>query len=587
MSLVRLTLRPPRPDRWLVLPLMCAIATLVSTQAQAQDPMRGGTFSYHPAHKWDLGSSFDIADPGEPKQRCVASKRTPFPSNDPRATLSMEVIRSSDELRHFLSVDASLDVSFSPGASGNAYFSLSTDKYFRADTLTAVLRGQAEYGYDEISEPEAVEGLDRLSATQLRQRCGTHYVSKVARGAMVAVVFTARSLTDEEKRTLAAGVSYDGVSVSGSVDFFESFSRLRKNGRASIDVLSSGGEGLSAFKSFVSILLQSNETVEDLGNRIGGALQELFEQHGRANAAKLSVDYRPLTDIPGFAEVSASLMGEVHSRRLADLVSQYREVDATIEVANGILDGSDPRRFVVLGEFASASSRERLESAVRSLRQYQSSVARRHDLCRQSRAEDDCRLPDYPDLGLTIPAWPPDPLAGTRIKLREPTEFSGNACPSQYQMTLEAEPVSRAYLDRELRQVRRDYRALNPSSEPAIVFTLSGENLTSVGRIAFVPHGTQAVRPPPVLVQNINLFECGAVFELVKSDGTPGDLLAIVQTFLASRGPASGTFMLEVTDAFKRRFLVRLLDWTGNEVRGLAELPACTPSNPDQWQCTG
>jgi hypothetical protein len=550
---------------------------------------RGGSFSYHPGHKWDLGSSFDIADPAEPKQRCVAGKADAKPSDDPRAAITMEVIRSGDELRRFLSIDASLDVSFSPAASGSAHFSTSTDKYFREDTLTAVVRARAEYGFDEITDPAPTRLVGKPGKAGLKAKCGTHFVTKVSRGAVVAVLFTARSLTDEEKRTLAAGVGFQSGGSSGSVNFFESFTSLRKEGRASIEVLSTGGSGLSGFKSFVSVLLDKENDPASLGSKIGVALEDMFSKHGRENAAKLEVEYRPLIDLDEFSTVSTSLLSDIHEQQLGELVAAYRAIDVTLEVAQSILDGADPRRLVVLGEFGDESRKRALRETMRLLRKHQLDIARRHDACREKFAETSCALPSQPRLPVSIPAWPSDPTGGARLKIGDPTQFDGFACPDKYVGVLEASAVTNAFLDGDVRRVRDTYRALNPGIEPSLVFVASGERLTNVARLAFVHRSTTAVSAPPVLLENFNINPCGGIYDLMDSSGVPGRILRVALTFLEGRPNAAkdttGQFVWEMTDAFRRRFTVPILEWDGATLRPLAERSSCGQRSATSWSC--
>src|SRR5262249_18696601 len=140
-----------------------------------------------------------------------------------------------------------LDAQFGPGNSANANFALKHERYFRNDQITVVLLAEETFSFSELKNTKLTGDVAALPAAEFRRRCGTHYVAQLVSGSKVAVLFTASNLTNEEKESLTVGVGGTYSGASAQVNFFQSFSNLKKKGSGKMEVLATGGEGVAAF----------------------------------------------------------------------------------------------------------------------------------------------------------------------------------------------------------------------------------------------------------------------------------------------------------------------------------------------------
>lgn len=558
--------------RWLVtLTLVMVSLVLTPRSARAQASY---SFLYHPDLKWRLGSSLDIADPFDYIESCVVAEERPGKTGG--AAFTMDVVKNSEDLRKFMKIDARLEAQFGPGSSANASFSLEHERHFRSDQVTVVLLAEERFAFSEVVGTSIPEHLAKLPASEFRRRCGTHYIAQLTSGSKVAVLFTASNLTNDEKRTLTLGVGGEYAGTKAQVSFFEGFSEHKKKGSGKIEIISTGGHGISGFAGFAESLLAQGGPAE-IAEKIGKNLRDLLNTFGKENAAPIAYVAAPLERLrPGLSVV---VVEELRFQQLDLMNERAREAGRRRTVLEAALDGEKPWSELIPEVSTGEAGRESVRRASRLLLAYQLQLGKIHRVCIEADDLEKCATPELPDAGVRIPEFPQEPVAGFQFSVGKVANAS--VCSQE---GLVPEDESAAYLDGAAEEVVRKYARLNPSHVAELVLNVRGAKLAPVGRIVrWTPkRGADAAKEvTPVAI--FRLAPCGGAFPALSEASVPGPQLKAMLD--APRGDDRAVFKLAVTDTIGRRFVADIAEIQGGVIVAKSGVVACQPGD-DGWTCS-
>ncbi|WP_348261772.1 hypothetical protein P8935_18455 [Telmatobacter sp. DSM 110680] len=367
--------------------LLILLGAVVEAVAQAPT-----YYEFHPQSIMTLGGGFSVSDLTQAKQQCVKFDVKPL---DRDATLStkatIELATSSQTLRQALSMDSSIDVSYLM-FTGSASFSMSQENIATNDDVNLVMNFTNEYGRVGIENeqlyPFAQTLLDQHQLTEFHNQCGDQLVLIERRGASVSTIITLRSVNATAKSKLAGslGAKVDlGVlsgdlksTIAGEID------RAAGEGRLSIEVVSTGGQGFAALSTVVR---QTTDSKTAIFEKLQAALGDYLKSFTPANAAPLGFHVGPMLN---YSQSQDDLWGIEKEDRLSVLVDTYRRLYRERVDIQSILSKQDPRAGVY-----SEPEIDQLRALQNPVNEYLVQLAEVHRRCKAATNENlsVCELP--------------------------------------------------------------------------------------------------------------------------------------------------------------------------------------------------
>jgi hypothetical protein len=349
-------------------------------------------YEFHPQSIMALGRGFTVADLTQAKQECITFDQDLLDGNSSLSTEAyIQLASNFQTLRQALAMDASIDISYLI-FTGNAHFSISQENLMRSDDVSLVMTFKSEYGRVGMKnvkiEDFAQRMLDQHLLKQFEAVCGSQMALIKRRGASVSAIITLHSVdtTARSKMSGSLGAKVDLGIISGDLKstITGEIDRAAGEGRLSIQIVSTGGEGFADLSSSVSKIGASKEKIFD---QLQQGMADYLKNFNAANAAPLGYHVGPM---PGYAEAQDDLWGVEKENRLSRLVDKYRQLHSARADVTEILAKRDPRADIL-----SDSEKNQLAQLEAPLDSYLSRLSTIHARCKAATNDhlDVCVLP--------------------------------------------------------------------------------------------------------------------------------------------------------------------------------------------------
>jgi hypothetical protein len=383
---------------------LAAALTAISS-ASAQETY----YSYHPQSTLSLGAGFSPNEINHPKLPCVEFDPHPLESGALSTSFSVLLVRNEEQLRNALLIDSKIDTSYLT-YSGNVSFNLNTENLFDHNKLTLVIRGTSEFGriglHNAHLTATAQSLIDSGHHADFASRCGTEVVSIERRGASIAAVITIEGLSRQTRTTMTGELDAAGSAglFSGSlrVRVQNELSQAAQEHRLDIQVVATGGPGLSGFADTVSRLSADAQSIEAIQQTLGAYLG----QFTTANSVPIGFHSISMNAF-GFDPNNEDLWSDLRGRRLGRITQTYRRLTSGLNHINEYMSHLSPTQRSALETTDVAV----LTNAVNLMEQDLATLARNHRAC-QVNYDYDCTMP-----ALSAPDVDTLPLPGSRLWL--------------------------------------------------------------------------------------------------------------------------------------------------------------------------
>ena len=387
------------------LKIASALALALATNASAQESYYG----YHPQSTLSLGAGFSPNEINHPKLSCVAFEARPLEVGALSTSFSVLLVRNEEQLRNALLIDSKIDASYLT-YSGSASFNLNTENLFSHNKLTLVIRGTSEFGrlalHNARLTTAARQLIDAARHDDFAERCGTEVVSIERRGASIAAVITIEGLSRQTRTTMSGALEAAGSAglFSGSLRAHvqNELSQAAREHRLDIQVVATGGPGLSGLADTVSHLSVDAQSIEVIQKTLG----QYLGQFTTANSVPIGFHSISMSAF-GYDPDNQDLWSDLRSRRLGRIAQTYRHKTQDLNRINEYLTHLSPSaRSAMAPEHLST-----LSSATGLIEQDLATLARNHRAC-QLNYDYDCTAP-----ALASPELDSLPMPASRIWL--------------------------------------------------------------------------------------------------------------------------------------------------------------------------
>lgn len=222
-------------------------------------------YSYHPDSTFAVGKGVNPDSPLKEHLRCIQHTDTLALDNQGAVTTKfyMQMVKTKKELLKTLSLSATLSAhhKFSKlGAKLEAGTNFEKTLEVKRDQIVIVLKAEADYGRHEYSDYVLKEQFQNMllenSHEDFIKRCGTHFVVRERRKAMVAAIFKISNLSKKAKRKLniqvGGGIEYGLGGVDAKTTFDLAMDMAREEGKVNVKFFALGGKGIGALNTMAA-----------------------------------------------------------------------------------------------------------------------------------------------------------------------------------------------------------------------------------------------------------------------------------------------------------------------------------------------
>ena len=362
-------------------------------------------YSFSPMSIMSLGMGFSPNDVSQAKVRCIASGGGPLDPGALTTALSTILVTNSVQLSSALSLDAKINASYLT-FSGGASFSYSEKSLFSENSATVVVSASTEYGRRALTPPikltpeaEQIVGDGKHFADV----CGTRFVAIERRGASVFAIINISNIDTADvtdmKTNMQASGGWGPLSGGASAAFERALSRAAQTGQLSVQIVATGGVGLSGLGDQVIAIASASSQPQALNN-IAAALSTFLKQFNIDNSAPIGFYVASMSDF-GWKPNSVDIWNERHERDLRNIVAEYRKTSDIFDQAEGIIQNTDP-----LSNILDLKTINSIKSETGIIQNYMDKLA---DIFKKCKSNEDCNLPPQPYPDNIVPSLPLPP----------------------------------------------------------------------------------------------------------------------------------------------------------------------------------
>lgn len=469
---------------------MSKLATILlslSVVAAGSGHALADTYRYHPRLTLALGRGFSPNDLFAPKEGCIEFVPLRLDPGPPLTTFTQTYVTSDRSLYESIGYELRAEAVYLD-AKASAGIKSSSGRTSDAHSLRVVVNATTDFGRWGLKAGAALTEDAKRRVTDpagFAKFCGTEFVSIERRGASVAAVLTINTRTDTLKRalelSLGGGASYGPISASLQQQFNSELKKSAREGRLSVDIVSTGGIGLGGLNAMVI-----SEAATDAGlDAVKKSLAEYLKSFSESNAT--AVEY-VTASMEQFGWDKAGYVEEpLDYPKLIAISEEFKRASARVDLIEELeKPGSRLRPLIGDGNAKLISSYMKP-----TLRRYLDRLRDAHEACKRDRADDWCTSM-FDDDGSTI-FNPPDLPIFDKLFLAPRVRFDavgGASTPRSEEQRLSADAV-RVILDA---PVTARAKARTPiDSYPGsldVVITVSADYPLKTIRTIFVDTGS-------------------------------------------------------------------------------------------------
>ena len=524
-------------------PLLVGILLIASAGrsfCQVQVEADPSYYDFHPMSVMSLGLGFLPNNVAVPKIACIEAQHIDLEGGALSTQFFTNLVTNSEQLKYALSLDGKVDASYL-AFKGGATFSFKTDFSSQEDSVTLVIQARSEYGRKGLGPPHLTDDAKKLLSDPkaFANTCGTRFVDVERRGASADAIITLFGLSREEKSSITTGTSGSGgwgqLSASASLNFQAELQKAAKTGRASIQVVATGGNGIGALGDTIKGLSAHPNSLA----AIEAALSIYLNQFNSQNSVPIGFHVASMESF-GWNPSSEDLWTIQKERKLRAIVEAYRSTADAIDTASAIAAGTDIRIPIMAPPQISA-----VVEAVPAWQRLLDHMAEAHKKCKQNEDLNACEdITAPPSLSL-IPAIPSPPHASFRVV-------------ADGELLGEIESRSVVY-DSRYRLLDRVHNLRPNARSASIVFLIEGSRLLAANLLF-------RGQPSSTSVRGIAVNDLGARLEIVTDDHLSG-VMADIFNFTNKIVPqGNGVFFVRLRDSLGRVYDLDLYEanWNSN-----------------------
>ena len=526
------------PQLWLAAFLLVVSVGQALCQVQVEaDP---SYYDFHPMSVMTLGVGFLPNNVSDPKIPCIVAQHVDLESGALGTQFFTNLVTNSEQLKYALSLDGKVDASYL-AFKGGATFSFKTAFSSEEDSATLVIQARSEYGRKGLSPPQLTDDAQKLLSadpTAFAKKCGTRFVDIERRGASADAIITLFGLSREEKNSITTSASGSGgwgaLSASGTVNFQAELQKATKTGRATIQVVATGGSGIGALGDTIKGLSAHPDSLA----AIESALSIYLNQFTSQNSVPIGFHVAKMEDAFGWNPSNADLWTIQKERKLRAIVEAYRSTADAIETASAMSAGKDIRVPIMTSAEITA-----VVEAVPAWQRLLDQMAEAHKKCKQNQDLNACEdITAPPSLSL-IPPIPSPPHASFRVL-------------ADAELLGEIESRSIVY-DSGSGLLDRVHNLRPDATTASIVFLIEGSRLLT-GNLMF------RGQPRSTSLTGLAVKEQGARLEIATNDHLSGVMSDIFNFTTKTTPKGNGVFFIRLRDSLGRVFDLELYEANWN-----------------------
>ncbi len=344
------------------------------------------TYRYHPRLTLALGRGFSPNDLFAAKEGCIDFVPVRLDPGPPLTTFSQTYVTSDRSLYESIGYELRAEAAYLD-AKASTGIKATSGRTTDAHSVRVVVNATTDFGRWGLKAGASLTEDARRRVTSpadFAKFCGTEFVSIERRGASVAAILTLNTRTDELKRalelSLGGSASYGPVSASIQQQFNSELKKSAREGRLSVDIVSTGGVGLGGLNSVVIA-----EAATDAGlDSIKKSLAEYLKSFSESNAA--AVEYVSASMEQFGWDKSAYVEEPLDYQRLIAISEEYKRASARLSLIEDLeKPGSQLRPLISDGNAKLISTYMKP-----TLRRYLARLEDAHEACKRNREDDWC-----------------------------------------------------------------------------------------------------------------------------------------------------------------------------------------------------
>ena len=249
-----------------------------------------------------IGDTIDVADPTEPKERCIGYKNTDIKADTKgalSARLSFKFIRNIDQFENTFNfsynVQAASSANFAKviggGSTLTSFGSFENFVKRNSDSVLILIDAYADHGREMIQDFALKQPyqkmIDEGRYSDFRAACGTHFIRGWTRRSAITVVIEVSNLSQQAKFALENTMSAAANATIGIKDFSgtarastttalkDTLKLASKLGRVSARVETIGGKGIATIAALVGAgNLTVPENIDKLLSKLADAAKD-------------------------------------------------------------------------------------------------------------------------------------------------------------------------------------------------------------------------------------------------------------------------------------------------------------------------
>jgi hypothetical protein len=363
-------------------PILFALLILTAGSGNAL----ADTYRYHPRLTLALGRGFSPNDLFAPKEGCIAFEPLRLDPGPPLTTFSQTYVTSERSLYESIGYEMRAEATYLDAKAG-AGVTATSARASDTHSVRVVVNATTDFGRWGMKAGASLtdDAKRRLaSPADFAKFCGTEFVSIERRGASVSAILTLNTRTDALKRalelSLGGAASYGPISASVQQQFNSELKKSAREGRLSVDIVSTGGIGLGGLNSMVI----TEAATDDGLDAVKKSLAEYLKSFSESNAA--AVEYVSASMEQFGWDKSGYVEEPLDYERLIAIAEEFKRASARLSLIEDLeKPGSQLRPLISDGNAKLISTYMKP-----TLKRYLDRLRDAHEACKRDRQDEWC-----------------------------------------------------------------------------------------------------------------------------------------------------------------------------------------------------
>ncbi|MNX41021.1 hypothetical protein D3C86_714150 [compost metagenome] len=318
------------------------LQSLIETSAQPGMLIEGDPliYKYDPRTTLALGRGFSPNDISAPKRSAIEFREKSLDAGAPSTSFKITFVQTEDQLDASMSLDSKAEATYL-GAKAESRSSFKFGFGIKRKSVVIVITAFTDFGRWSLSDEKLTDEAKQTlgSPTKFVENFGSRYVAIERRGAIVSVVAIMHAV-DSQMRVdfeseFGGGGGWGPVEASAKAKLTTMLKISAKQGQLDVEVMATGGQGLSGLKGIAQGVLSNSE---DPFSSVKDALEQYLAGFNKDNASPIEYTVAPMSRF-GLNENGIDPWTDENERRLLLLVRRYRLAREALDTMPAIRSG--------------------------------------------------------------------------------------------------------------------------------------------------------------------------------------------------------------------------------------------------------